>query len=105
MGLSVLLQAIVYYTKKYQLKYIAFIDQELEYTKDKQISPKDTAMKSEKQLNVNLASKLTHIVSTLLYMMQITMSNLLMLIIMTMNASLFISILMGSGIGYLLFNY
>ncbi len=81
-----------------------FENQELEYLKDFQLEEKDSKVRNEKQPNKCLVSKSNRIILTIYYILQITTSYILMLIVMTMNASLFISIIIGYGIGYWVFN-
>lgn len=47
----------------------------------------------------------SHILQTILYIIQIILSYLLMLIVMTFNYWLFVAVILGSGIGYFLFGW
>jgi copper transporter 1 len=44
-----------------------------------------------------------HIIQTLMHMLQITVSYLLMLVFMTYNSWLCLSVVLGAGLGYFLF--
>ncbi|CAF1046720.1 unnamed protein product [Brachionus calyciflorus] len=57
---------------------------------------------SNKPISARLLSK-AHIVQSLLHMLQITVSYLLMLVFMTYNSWLCLSVVLGAGLGYFLF--
>lgn len=46
-----------------------------------------------------------HLAQTLLHMVQITVSYLLMLVVMTFNVWLCLSVVAGAGLGYFLFGW
>ena len=48
---------------------------------------------------------LHHLVQTLLHLVQFTLGYMLMLIAMTFNVWLFVSVVVGASLGYFLFNY
>lgn len=48
---------------------------------------------------------LLHVTQTVLYLIQLTIGYMLMLVVMTYNAWLLISVVLGAGVGYLAFNF
>ena len=48
---------------------------------------------------------LHHVIQGLLHILQVAIGYMLMLVVMTYNVWLFISIILGAGLGYVIFNY
>ncbi|XP_067619204.1 protein SLC31A2 isoform X3 [Eurosta solidaginis] len=89
------------------------INLELEFMKknDDSISASMSCSSKIALTNIGMTSKITrqyiagktHIISTLLFFLQIVISYLLMLVIMNLNYWLFLSAIIGLGLGYFIF--
>lgn len=103
-AILIFLAAIAYEGLKYLREKMFYDAHKLEQLQQDKEGSTQNLRAAQKPLRQQILNK-THILQTLLHMLQVAVSYLLMLIVMTYNVWLFLAVVLGASTGYFLFGW
>lgn len=103
-AILIFLAAVAYEGLKYLREKMYYDAHKLEQLAQDKDGSQQNLRTNQKPIRQQILNK-QHILQTLLHMLQVAVSYLLMLIVMTYNVWLFVAVVLGASTGYFLFGW